>query len=107
MQDGDYFKHNAFINDLIKYPWPLAYEQTGPDDIPRILNTYVGYYLPSALIGKLFGLTSGYFFSFYGPVLAYCFQSYGSFTLLRDGQCSLLLFFCCLAALIISVGNSC
>lgn len=63
-QDGDYFKHNAFFNDLIQYSWPLAYEQTGPDDIPRVLNTYVGYYLPSALIGKIFGWSVGYFFSF-------------------------------------------
>jgi hypothetical protein len=64
MQDGDYFKHNAFFNDLMQYNWPLAYEQTGPDNAPRILNTYVGYYLPSALIGKFFGWTVGYFFSF-------------------------------------------
>lgn len=29
IQDGDNFKHNTFYCDLIKYSWPLAYDQTG------------------------------------------------------------------------------
>ncbi len=64
IQDGDYIKHNGFFLDLTNYSWPLAYEKTGLDDAPRILNTYIAYYLPSALIGKIFGFSFGYFFSF-------------------------------------------
>ena len=64
IQDVDYAKHNAFFLDLTKYSWPLGYEKTGPDDLPRYLNTYLAYYLPSALVGKMFGFSVGYFFSF-------------------------------------------
>jgi hypothetical protein len=64
IQDGDYVKHNSFFLDLTKYSWPLAFEKTGLDDAPRILNTYLAYYLPSALVGKIFGFSAGYFFSF-------------------------------------------
>ncbi len=64
IQDADYMKHNGFFLDLTKYSWPLAYENTGVDDAPRILNTYLAYYLPSALLGKLFGFSFAYFFSF-------------------------------------------
>jgi hypothetical protein len=64
IQDGDYIKHNSFFFDLTNYSWPLAYEKTGVDDAPRMLNTYLAYYLPSALVGKLMGFSFGYFFSF-------------------------------------------
>jgi hypothetical protein len=64
IQDGDYIKHNGFFMDLTNYSWPLAYEKTGMDDAPRILNTYLAYYLPSALLGKVFGFGFAYFFSF-------------------------------------------
>lgn len=63
-QDGDYLKHNAFFLDLMEYSWPLGYQFTGPDYAPRVLNAYLGYYLPSALVGKMFGWSAGYFFSF-------------------------------------------
>ncbi|MEQ8304026.1 MAG: hypothetical protein RIB47_11585 [Cyclobacteriaceae bacterium] len=63
-QDSDHNKHNAFFKDLIEYPWPIGYQHTGPDYAPRVLNTYIGYYLPSALVGKIFGWAVGYFFSF-------------------------------------------
>lgn len=64
IQDGDYVKHNGFFLDLTKYSWPLAYENTGADNAPRILNTYLAYYLPSAFLGKFFGFSFAYFFSF-------------------------------------------
>jgi len=63
-QDGDYYKHNAFFRDLTEYSWPIGYHHTGPDGEPRVLNTYFGYYLPAALVGKMFGWSAGYFFSF-------------------------------------------
>lgn len=52
-QMSDYPKHNAFFRDLIENPWPLAYQQTGPDNRPGNLNTYFGYYLPAAAVGKV------------------------------------------------------
>lgn len=73
-QDGDYAKHNALFKDLMELEWPLAYADAGPDLRPRVLNTYLGYYLPAALFGKVFGVAAGFVFSFawaaFGLVLA-------------------------------------
>ncbi|MCL5270151.1 MAG: hypothetical protein M1457_06295 [bacterium] len=68
-QDGDYRKHNAFVRDLMENTWPLAYQQTGPEFKPGILVTYIGYYLPSAVVGKLLGWTAALHFSYLWAVL--------------------------------------
>jgi hypothetical protein len=68
-QDGDYGKHNAFFKDLMELDWPLAYQQAGAELQPLILNTYIGYYLPAALVGKLLGVKAGFAFSFVWAVL--------------------------------------
>jgi len=63
-QVGDYaMKHNSFMKDFIEYPWPLGYEHTGPHDRPGPLVTYVAFYLPSALVGKVLGWKAANFFS--------------------------------------------
>jgi hypothetical protein len=63
-QVGDQVKHNAFLYDLIEYDWPIGYENLGPQKKSYALVTYVGYYLPSALVGKMFGCTMASHFSF-------------------------------------------
>ena len=63
-QITDYSKHNAVFRDLIYNPWPLGYEQTGPDNKPGYLNAYLGYYLPSAMVGKALGWTASQHFSY-------------------------------------------
>lgn len=56
--DHDFQKHNAFLRDLVEQPWPLWYAQTGPENTPGFLVTYVAVYLPAALVGKVFGWTA-------------------------------------------------
>ena len=54
-QNIDYNKHNALLHDLININWPVHYNDgslCGGD-----LVYYFAYYLPSSLIGKLFGFS--------------------------------------------------
>jgi len=53
-QNWDHHWRNAVFHDLITYNWPVIYSlpETGPI---RMLVYYVGYWLPAAAIGKVFG----------------------------------------------------
>ncbi len=57
-QKPDWTKHNVVLNDLIQYRWPVNY---GPGAYvgETTLVYYVAYYLPAALVGKLFGWRAG------------------------------------------------
>jgi len=50
-QNYDWHKHNAILADLVRYEWPLVYH----NDQPYLLIYYIAFYLPSAMIGKVFG----------------------------------------------------
>ena len=51
-QNADWEKHNTLLRDLIEQPWPVMYQF---DSVQLPLVYYFAYYLPAALIGKLFG----------------------------------------------------
>lgn len=48
-QNGDWFKHNSILFDLVEKKWPVSYGNNN-------LIYYIGYYLPAALIGKIINL---------------------------------------------------
>ncbi len=50
-QAGDWYKHNAVLNDLINLSWPVYYDEYGK----CMLTYYLGQYLVPALIGKMAG----------------------------------------------------
>lgn len=53
-QNWDHNWRNAVFHDLINFDWPVYYVQ--PENGPvKLLVYYVGFWLPSAWIGKLFG----------------------------------------------------
>jgi hypothetical protein len=53
-QNWDHHWRNAVFRDLITYDWPVVY--AAPDRGPvKMLVYYVGQWLSSALVGKLFG----------------------------------------------------
>jgi len=53
-QNWDHNWRNAVLRDLISYDWPVIY--SSPEKGPiTMLVYYVGYFLPAAWIGKLFG----------------------------------------------------
>ena len=53
-QSGDWCARNAIFRDLIRFDWPVEYSSK-----ETILVYYIGYWLPSALIGKIFYSTTG------------------------------------------------
>ena len=68
----DHMYRNAIFHDLVRYDWPVVNLQQAD---PRTLCYYLGFWLPSALIGKLFGDTAGYLFqivwAYFGVVLSF------------------------------------
>ena len=70
-QNHDHFERNAIFNVLVEYKWPVINTQIIPD-ISAVENTfsntsrtslmyYIGYWLPSAVVGKLLGIRIGYY----------------------------------------------
>ncbi|RYX84538.1 hypothetical protein EON83_09305 [bacterium] len=54
-QSGDWKKHNAVLADLVRFEWPVRYSEA-PDAVH--LTYYTAFYLPAALVGKVFGWTA-------------------------------------------------
>ena len=62
-QNWDHHWRNAVLHDLISYDWPVIY--SSPEKGPiTMLVYYVGYFLPAAWIGKLFGWQAANFVLF-------------------------------------------
>lgn len=58
-QNTDHSARNAIFNILVEHNWPVL--GTAPNDgSPTGLIYYIGFWLPSAVIGKIFGLSAGY-----------------------------------------------
>lgn len=70
-QNTDHYERNAIFNILVEYKWPVTNTNI-VQDISSVKNVfsdtsktgliyYIGYWLPSAIIGKLFGIRIGYY----------------------------------------------
>lgn len=74
-QNGDHYARNAVLKDLVEQPWPLVYDFTlqQPFGITEpgnyMLVYYIGYWMPAALVGKMFGLAAAHFFLFLWTIL--------------------------------------
>jgi hypothetical protein len=73
-QNEDFPYRNALFSDLIKYPWPVMYQVEGFEGHflngkETIMTYYLGYYLPAAGIGKVFGPGAGQFALYLWTVL--------------------------------------
>ena len=68
----DHMYRNAIFRDLVVYDWPVV---NLAGDTPRGLCYYIGFWLPSAAVGKIFGFSVGYLFqivwALIGVVLAF------------------------------------
>ncbi len=58
-ENGDYFKHNGMLGDLIHRSWPVSYPATENPSLVGSLVYYIAYYLPAALVGKWLGYRAG------------------------------------------------
>ena len=54
-QNWDFHGRNAVFHDLVNYPWPVVYQKSTLTGGILIMSYYMAYWLPSAVIGKLFG----------------------------------------------------
>jgi len=62
-QNWDHHWRNAVLHDIITYNWPVIY--SSPEKGPiTMLVYYVGYFLPAALTGKMFGWQAANFVLF-------------------------------------------
>lgn len=75
LQNWDFHGRNALFHDLINYPWPVRYHYGSQPDLQGIFGTngvlvyYFSYFLPAALIGKIFGWNAANFFLFFWSLL--------------------------------------
>jgi len=54
-QNYDQHFRNAIFHDLINYQWPVIYHNLANSNQDLMLVYYIGFWLPSALVGKAFG----------------------------------------------------
>ncbi|MBI5964564.1 MAG: hypothetical protein HY863_13885 [Chloroflexi bacterium] len=91
-QNWDHHWRNAVLRDLITYNWPVIY--SAPEQGPiKMLVYYVGYWLPSALVGKVFGWEAANFFLFLWTWLGILLVAYhlGNFLKISPIKSALLL----------------
>lgn len=80
-QNTDHLYRNSIFNVLVDYNWPVINMEVISNQFPNASATgliyYIGYWLPSALVGKIFGLRMGYYaqaaWAILGIVLVYYF----------------------------------
>jgi len=55
-QNWDHHWRNAVFRDLITFEWPVIYPNSDGSESPiTMLTYYIGFWLPAAVIGKIFG----------------------------------------------------
>lgn len=72
-QNADHLYRNQIFHLLVDSSWPVM----DSGNTGNAMVYYIGYWLPSAMMGKLFGLATGYFFQYiwaaFGILLIYYF----------------------------------
>lgn len=69
-QNKDHWWRNETFNLLVQEDWPVIVKMNMKGTMqPRALIYYIGFWLPSAVVGKLFGLNAGYAFQALWAVL--------------------------------------
>ncbi|MBQ8804703.1 MAG: hypothetical protein IJZ53_13835 [Tyzzerella sp.] len=80
-QNPDHMWRNTIFNILVEYDWPVINYEIIGDNIGKMeasgMIYYIGFWLPSAVIGKIFGVGAGYFaqliWAVMGIILVYYF----------------------------------
>lgn len=73
-QNDDHLYRNAIFRDLVLKDWPVLYQIEGFEGHPlngktTMMTYYLGFFLPAALFGKIFGFAAGQFFLYIWTVL--------------------------------------
>lgn len=65
--NSDWIVRDAVLRDLVVSDWPPTYGKLG--DFSLILRAPIGYFMPAAVLGKMFGVTHADFFLWLWTVL--------------------------------------
>ena len=69
-QNSDHLWRNATFEALVNNTWPVRKEiYENEQAITKSLIYYIGFWLPSSIIGKIFGIKLGYIFQYFWAVL--------------------------------------
>ena len=76
-QNPDHYYRNEMFRILVEKPWPVRItENIGGVETMRALTYYIGFWMPAAAFGKVFGLSAGFLFqalwAVLGIALVYC-----------------------------------
>lgn len=89
-QNWDYHGRNAIFRDLIENSWPVKYDYSGFQyessifGTEGILNYYFAFWLPGALIGKIFGFKIANLFMLLWQTIGVILFFYYVFRLMRN-----------------------
>lgn len=79
-QNSDHTVRNGLFNILVEKQWPVINDNVIQSKLPGVSKTglvyYIGFWLPSAIVGKIFGLRSGYYAQAVWAVLGICLTYY-------------------------------
>lgn len=69
-QNGDHLYRNTIYEMLVNHDWPVIGDAAvSGENTRRALVYYIGFWLPSAVFGKVFGMEAGYLFQFFWAAL--------------------------------------
>src|SRR5690606_37428291 len=73
-QNDDHLYRNAIFRDMVVKDWPVLYKIEGFEGHPlngktTMMTYYLGFFLPAALFGKVFGLEAGRLFLYLWTIL--------------------------------------
>lgn len=69
-QTSDHTWRNTIFNILVEYEWPVQKEMLMDGVMHnRVMIYYIAFWLPAAVVGKIFGLSAGYAFQMIWAVL--------------------------------------
>lgn len=102
-QNSDYEYRNAIFHDLINKSWPVIYNFSSQNNAATIsvasasntaiLTYYIGFWLPGALVGKLFGWYAANIFLYLWSLLGVVLVAYYLFRTLRKASVRTVLIF--------------
>ncbi len=97
-QNTDHLYRNAIFRDLVKTPWPVIYKVEGfeghiLDGKTTMMTYYLGYYLPAAALGKIFGFGFAKFSLFLWTVIGTVLVTYQIGKFLKTFSFKILLLF--------------
>lgn len=105
-QNWDYNFRNLVFNDLITHKWPVIYDYSNNlyetnfiGNPTGMLSYYIAYWLPSALVGKIFGFTIGSFCLLITQILMTCSFFYLLFRKMNNTKIQYLIVFLCFGGL--------